>query len=259
MKKIIIANWKMNPASPKEAQRLFESAKSSARNLKKAEVVIAPPFLYLPLLKAGLPRGKAGQVKLAAQDVFWENPPAGGGAFTGEISARMLKNLGVSYVIVGHSERRELGETDELISQKLKAAASGGLRAVLCVGERERVKDSFPTLVRDELKKALKGISRRFASKIIIAYEPVWAVSTGKNARPDTPQDFFEMSIFIRRVILDIWGKSAAFKIPILYGGSVSSKNAAGFLKVKGAAGLLVGKASLNAREFSKILEAVKL
>jgi len=127
------------------------------------------------------------------------------------------------------------------------------------VGERERVKDSFPTLVRDELKKALKGISRRFASKIIIAYEPVWAVSTGKNARPDTPQDFFEMSIFIRRVILDIWGKSAAFKIPILYGGSVSSKNAAGFLKVKGAAGLLIGKASLNAREFSKILEAVKL
>src|SRR3989344_5814873 len=140
MKKIIIANWKMNPASPKEAQRLFESAKSSARNLKKAEVVIAPPFLYLPLLKAG-------KVKLAAQDVFWENPPAGGGAFTGEISARMLKNLGVSYVIVGHSERRELGETDELISQKLKAAASGGLRAVLCVGERERVKDSAVILI----------------------------------------------------------------------------------------------------------------
>src|SRR3990167_1653120 len=112
MKKIIIANWKMNPASPKEAQRLFESAKSSARNLKKAEVVIAPPFLYLPLLKAGLPRGKAGQVKLAAPDVFWENPPAGGGAFTGEIFAGMLKKLVVSYLIVGHSERRELCETD---------------------------------------------------------------------------------------------------------------------------------------------------
>lgn len=248
MKKIIIANWKMNPSTSHEARQLFNAVRKSARKLRGAEVVIMPPFVYLPLFKP------SAKIKLGAQDVFFKD----GGAFTGEVSSRMLKNLGVSYVLIGHSERRELGETDELISQKLKAAALGGLNAVLCVGERERTKDSFPTLVRDELKKDLKGILRKFASKILIVYEPIWAISTTKGARADTPQNFFEMSIFIRRVILDILGKRAALKIPILYGGSVTAKNAAGFLKVKGAAGLLVGKAGLNAREFSKILEVVK-
>ncbi len=219
--------------------------------MKKAEVVIAPPFLYLPLLKSG-------QVKLAAQDVFWGNPPAGGGAFTGEISARMLKNLGVSCVIIGHSERRELGESEELINKKLKAAVSSGLKAVLCVGEKERGSENFQELVKAELKSGLKGIPRRLASRILIAYEPVWAISTNKRAKPDSPYNFFEMSIFIRRVILDIWGSRTALRVPVIYGGSVSSKNALGFLEVKGSAGLLVGGASLNPTEFNKILDEVK-
>ncbi len=253
MKKIIVANWKMNPSTATEARRLFETVKKKARNLKKAEVVIAPPFVYLPFFTS------SSTLKLGAQDVFFKDSLAGGGAYTGEVSPSMLKDLGVSYVLVGHSERREnLGETDELIHKKLQAAVARGLKAILCVGEKERTKDAFPPVVRDELKKALKGIPRRLYARTIIAYEPIWAISTHSGGRSDTPQDFFEMSIFIRRTILDIWGKSAALRIPILYGGSVNSRNARSFLEVKGIGGLLVGRASLKPEEFLKILDETK-
>ncbi|MDP3784828.1 MAG: triose-phosphate isomerase [bacterium] len=253
MRKIIIANWKMNPASPQEARRLFNSVQKITRKLRGAEVVIMPPFVYLPLFNP------SRAIKLGAQDVSFKSFPAGAGAYTGEISARMLKMLGVSYVLMGHSERREyFGETDKIIGEKLNAAVSQGLKAVLCVGEKEKVKEAFPQIVKSELKAALTNLPRRYAARIIIAYEPVWAISTTKGAKPDTPGNFFEMSIFIRRVILDIWGKAAALKIPILYGGSVTSKNAKGFLEVNGTQGLLVGGASLRAEEFSKILDFAK-
>ncbi len=253
MKKIIIANWKMNPATTQEALRLFSSVQKSARKLRGAEVVIMPPFVYLPLFKP------SRAIKLGAQDVFFKDSPAGTGAYTGGISARMLRALGISYVLVGHSERREyFGETDKIISEKLNAAVSRGLKAVLCVGEKEKVKEAFPEIVKSELKAALARLPRRYAARTFITYEPVWAISTMKGAKPDTPQNFFEMSIFIRRAILDIWGKAAALKIPILYGGSVNSKNAGGFLGVKGTHGLLVGGASLRAEEFSKILDLAK-
>lgn len=252
MKKIIVANWKMNPSTPQEAKRLFNSARKSARNLRGAEAVIAPPFVYLPLFTP------SAALKLGAQDVFFKNSTAGG-AYTGEISVSMLKAQGVSYVLVGHSERREfLGETDELISRKLDAAVAGGLKAILCVGEKEKTKEAFPEIVKTELKAALSGLPRRYVVRTLVVYEPIWAISTAKGARADTPENFFEMSIFIRRAVLDIWGKAAALKIPILYGGSVNSKNAGGFLGIKGAGGLLVGGASLQAEEFSKILDAAK-
>ena len=236
----------MNPSSAKEARELFGAIKRKASRLKKAEVVIAPPFPYLPFFRP------SASVKLGAQDVFFKD----GGAYTGEISPRILKEFGVSYVVVGHSERREhLGETDELINKKLKGALARGLKAVLCVGEKERAENSFPSVIKEELKGALKGIPRKYASRVFITYEPVWAISTTRGAKADSPKNFFEMSIFTRRTVFDIWGKSAALRIPILYGGSVTSKNAAGFLEVKGMRGLLVGGASLNAREFNKILD----
>nr|KKS46646.1 MAG: Phosphoglycerate kinase [Candidatus Giovannonibacteria bacterium GW2011_GWF2_42_19] len=249
MKKIIIANWKMNPQTAKEARRLFDAIKKGVRPIKNTEVVIAPSFVHLSLFKP------SGSIKLAAQDLFFEDPPAGRRAYTGEISASMLKDLKVSYVIVGHSERRQyIGESDELISKKLESAFSRGFKTVLCVGEKEREEGGFSDIVRMQLKKALSCLSRNYTSRLIIAYEPLWAISTTKGARADTPQNAFEMTIFIRRAMLDIWGKNAALKIPILYGGSVNSKNAKGFLDVKGISGLLVGGASLKPDEFIKIL-----
>ena len=249
MKRIIVANWKMNPGTAKEARRIFERVKNKAKKLSHIEIVIAPPYLYLSYLRP------AASLKLGAQDVAAEEE----GAWTGEVSAKMLKRAGVSFVLVGHSERRELGESDEIVHQKLYRALRRGLKTILCVGERERSREVFPRIVRDEIRAALRGIPRRLAGRTIIAYEPVWAISSHSGGKADTPQNFFEMSIYIRRTILDIWGKSAALKIPILYGGSVNSKNAQGFLEAGGSAGLLVGKASLDPEEFNKILSITNL
>src|SRR3989338_1679857 len=245
MKKKIIKKGKMSPSSLKEAESIFAKVRSKAAKLRGVETVIAPPFIYLPLLKS------RGRIKLAAQDVAQNDD----GPWTGEISAKMLKGVGATYAIIGHSERRELGESDDIIREKLYQSLSRGIKSILCVGEKEKSQEAFPHIVREQIKKALKGTPRYFASKIIIAYEPVWAISSHSKGRADTPQNFFEMSIFIRRTVLDVWGKSAALRLPIIYGGSVNTKNAKGFLEIKGGAGILVGKASLDAKEFNKILE----
>lgn len=244
MKKIVIANWKMNPASQKEAKNIFTKVLSKAKKLRNVQAIISPPHIYLPFFDAG-------SLKLSAQDVAAKDE----GPWTGEISAKMLKNLNVSYVIVGHSERRELGESDDVVHEKMSQVLSKGMYGVLCIGEKEKSSETFPNIVRDELRKALRGIPKRFAGKVVVAYEPVWAISSHSGGKSDTPQNFFEMSIFIRRTLLDIWGKSAAMRMPIIYGGSVNEKNAKGFLEVKGGAGVLVGKASLNPVEFNKILD----
>ena len=246
MKKIFIANWKMSPQSFNAAEKL---AKGVLRGLKvmkrRPEIVLCPPFLWLTDFSH-----KIKQVKWGAQDVFWKWE----GAYTGEVSPKMLKNSGVGFVIVGHSERREtLGESDEIINKKTKAALEAGLKVVLCVGERDRDNVNFQNFVRDELKADLRFVSKRAARNLIIAYEPIWAIGTGRSAKPE---DVFEMTTFIRRTLLDILGKKAAYETPILYGGSVNPKNARRFLNVKGMNGLLVGKASVSAREFISIVLA---
>ena len=236
----------MNPASPQEAKKIFDRIKGSSRRFSGIETVVAPPFPFIPLLRA------SGNLKLGAQDVAVEES----GSWTGEVSAKMLRASGVSHALIGHSERRALGESEEAIREKMYQALSHGLRAILCVGEKEKSHEAFPTIVREEIKSALKKIPRQMASRAIIAYEPVWAISTNSGGKADTPQNFFEMLIYIRRTVLDIWGKQLAMRIPIIYGGSVNSKNAQGFLEVDGGSGLLVGKSSLNPEEFRKILEA---
>ena len=245
MKKIIIANWKLNPQTLKEAKRIFNSVKKVAGRLSKVETVICPPFVYLSALRA-----------TGAQDVFYENPPAGGGAYTGEISAAMLKNLGVKYVIIGHSERRYPpvggGETDEIINKKIKTTLEAGLKVVFCVGEKKRDgEDEYLNFVRNQIKEGFKNIPKKFfnppAGGLIIAYEPVWAISSQKRAKADNPESAFKMAIFIKRVLLQ--------KIPILYGGSVSPEHAGGFLFKAGMNGLLVGGQSLIPENFIKILK----
>ncbi len=244
-KKIIVGNWKMNPLSAKEAEKIFSGVKKTAGKLKKTETIVCPPFVYLSPLS-----GRMGKCFLGAQDVFWKEK----GSFTGEISPAMLKSLSASHVIVGHSERRALGEDNSAISRKVSAALSGGLKAILCVGEKERADEaSHLNFVAGQIKESLAGVSAKSADGIIIAYEPVWAIGEDSKG-PALPEDALEMSIFIKKVLTEIFGKKKADLAPILYGGSVDSGNARDFLEKGGMDGLLVGRESLNPKGFGDIL-----
>lgn len=248
-KKIIIANWKMNPDSAGRAERIAREIYAGISGIKNVEVVIAPSFVHLSNLKSEI-----GNLKLGAQDSFWEDV----GSHTGEVSWHQLKHSRVQYVILGHSEKRAFGENDEEINKKIKAVLSSGMKAVLCVGEKEKSKETaFPQIIQEELKRGLKNIKKNFLKNLIIVYEPVWAISTNKNAKADSPKNVFEMSILIRKEILKLFGKNTAFSTPILYGGSVNEKNAADFVKLGKVDGLLVGSLSLNAKKFTQIVRRV--
>lgn len=247
MSVLVVANWKMNPQSLKEAKQLFDSIKKRREIIKNVEVVICPPFLYLPELVKKI--RKENQIKLGAQDSFWEKE----GAFTGEISPLMLKNLGLKYVILGHSERREyLGETDEMINKKIKKALEFNLSPILCIGEKKG--ETFKVLER-ELQNGLKNISQREIKKLVIAYEPVWAIGTGKFCSNDR---VLSATLFIRKFIYQNYTRTLADNLRILYGGSVNKENAKNYIKESGVNGLLVGGASLKANEFIEILKSTQ-
>jgi triosephosphate isomerase len=236
----------MNPRSLKEAEKLFVGVDKNVSSARKTEMVICPPFIYLEKLKK-----LSRKIILGAQDSF----PGDTGAFTGEVSAEMLYNDGIRYVILGHSERRAMGESNREINGKVKGALVAGLCPILCVGERARGEShDYFNLVQSQLKESLSGVSRNSISKITIAYEPVWAISTTANRKDATPEDSREMAVFIRKVLFDKWGGSAS-KTRILYGGSVSEKSAEDFLKDGGVDGLLVGRASLDAKKFGEIVK----
>lgn len=238
-KKIIIANWKMNPASEKEAISL-------AKTIDKNGVVISPPFIYLPALKKILKRAKLG-----AQDLFYEKD----GSHTGEISPAMLKNLGVKYVIIGHSERRALGETSRMVNKKLKAALKSNIIPIICIGESYRDADmKYLSFVKKQIEESFYNLTGGDFKKIIIAYEPIWAI--GKTAvREATPPESMEMAIFIKKVLSDRFGPQSVKNVNIIYGGSVNNKNAGEFLEHGGVSGLLVGRVSLEPEKFNEILK----
>ena len=245
--KIIVGNWKMYPETLKEAKAIFSSLRRSVKNIKRAKVIICSPALFLaPLL---LLRGTS-RISFGGQDAFWENE----GAHTGETSPHALASLGATQVILGHSERRAEGETSEIIARKAVATVRNKLTVILCVGEKTR--DDAGTYfgeVRDQLRVSLAGFPKGEAKRLIIAYEPIWAI--GANAlRAATPSDFHEMSILIRKHLVEYFGKKVGFAIPVLYGGSVTDQNAEGFLKDGGADGLLVGRISLDPEKFSTII-----
>jgi len=249
MKKLLVANWKMNPGTPKEALGLFGDIISN-KDLSGVDLAIAAPFVYLTILHKSNPK-----IKLGAQNVFWED----GGSFTGEVSPVMLKSVGVSYVIIGHSERRiKIGETDEMVNKKIWAALAAGLKVVLCVGEPSNVREKGISVakqyVKNQLLRDLRGIpsSRlQIPDSLIVAYEPVWAIGTGV---PDGPEGAQEMIVYIRKIINT---KHITQSTKVLYGGSVNGKNAASFLKYKDIDGALIGGASLNRKEFNKIIKNV--
>lgn len=250
-KKLITLNWKMNPSTLKEAIRLFKETAELARGFKKNEIIICPPFIYLSDLTKF--QVLSSKFQIGAQNCFWEQK----GAYTGEISPLALKNLGVRYVILGHSERREnFGETDEIINKKIQAGLKSGLKVIFCVGEKERDEyfDYF-NFVKEEIEHGLKGISENDLKNIAIAYEPIWAISSIAGAKAITPDNLLEMAIVIRRIIFNIFKTKKIFEVPILYGGSVDDKNFKDFLNVDGISGLLIGAASLKPKELKKMTD----
>ncbi len=244
--KIIIANWKMNPASFIEAENLLKVIKSGVKKSDDVKIVICPPAIYLAKIKTN------SDFELGIQNIFWEDK----GAYTGEISAPMAKKIGASYAIIGHSERRRyLNETDEMVNKKIKSALKNNLKPILCVGEtpEEKNQDKTSEVITKQLKTALKNISRFqiLNSRFYLAYEPIWAIGTGETP---TSNEVMTVALLIKKIISGLYDRQTADNLSILYGGSVTSKNALNFLDSAGMNGLLVGGASLNASEFLRIV-----
>ncbi|MDP9249508.1 MAG: triose-phosphate isomerase [bacterium] len=249
-KKIIVANWKMNPLTVKEAEKLWKGVANNTPSLRKTEVVVCPPVIYIDALKK-----LSRKIILGAQNAFLGDT----GAFTGEVSSEMLYLSGVRYVILGHSERRVRGETDMDINKKLKSALSSGLRPIFCVGETVRDEEhGYFNVVKEQLDAGFQGVSKNSIKNITVAYEPVWAISSTPGRRDATPEDSSEMAIFIRKVLSDKFGREAT-RVNIIYGGSVNDREAEGFIVRGGVDGLLVGKASLNPEKFSKIVKICEI
>ena len=249
-KPFIAGNWKMNTNNHTSVELVEAIAsKTSAAAKKGVHVAVCPPFVYLQNAIGAL---RQSGVAVGAQDVYYEKD----GAFTGEISTAMLKDIGCAYVLCGHSERRHvIGETDELINKKVAAAILGGLLPIFCVGEllEERKASKTEEVVTRQIKKGLAGLNAEKVSAITIAYEPVWAIGTGLTA---TPQQAQEVHSLIRKLLGQMYDTKLAAGIRILYGGSVKPSNAAELMHQDDIDGLLVGGASLNADDFVAIVQA---
>jgi triosephosphate isomerase len=248
-KPFIGGNWKMNTDSKSAVELAKGVVQKCGAMLGKVDVCVCPPFVYLPAVKNAL---GSSNVRLGAQDVYFESK----GAFTGEISCQMLKDIGCQDVIIGHSERRHvLGESDELINKKLSAAIDAGLLPIFCVGEllEQRKAGKTEQIVKEQVQKGLKGITVDKAKAVTIAYEPVWAIGTGVNASPAQAQ---EVHLMIRQLITAMYNKDFAGQIRIQYGGSVKPDNAAELAAQADVDGFLVGGASLKADDFAAIVKA---
>jgi triosephosphate isomerase len=248
MRKIIIAgNWKMNK-DLKESMELANGVKRSLYDMEEVEVVLCPPFTSLSDVCDVLTDTTIG---LGAQDVYWEKE----GAFTGEVSAQMLKSVGCAYCVVGHSERRQyFGETNETVNKKTKALLANGIMPIVCVGEKleERKAGREFDVVKDHVVNSLKGLAKEEMLKTVVAYEPVWAIGTGVNATKEQAQ---EMHRYIRGLLRSVHGEDVADKVRIQYGGSVKPENIKELISQEDVDGALVGGASLKAESFVSIVK----
>ncbi len=246
MKALVIANWKMNPVTFREAKILLEATKKAAEKAR-VSVVVAPPALFLRELISGS-RGR--RVAFAAQHAHFE----AGGAHTGELSMQQVRDAKATYVLIGHAERRERGETNEDTKKKVAAALGAGLIPLLCVGETKRTASGeYFTLIAEQLRTAFADVSPSRLGKLVVIYEPLWTI--GRDMAMN-PRDMHEMAIFIRKTIVESYGEQG-HSITILYGGSVDAASAPSMLKDGDVHGLLVGRASTNAEEFSNLLQAI--
>lgn len=246
-KPIIAGNWKMYKTIP-EAKSLVSGLVEKLAGFNDAEVVFCPPFTALSTVK-DLVKGSACGV--GAQDIYWKEQ----GAFTGEVSPLMLKDIGCDYVIIGHSERRQyFGETDETVNLKVKAALAAGIKPIICVGESLEQRESGETksLIKKQTEKALEGIDSSVIPQIVIAYEPIWAIGTGKSS---SSADANEVIGFIRSTVAGLFGNDLAQQMRIQYGGSVKAENIKEYMSQPEIDGALVGGASLEVESFLKIIK----
>jgi len=244
-RKVIAGNWKMNML-PNEAMNFIEELAPMVKDTQN-EVILCVPYidLFYTLLHV-----QGTNIKVGAQNMHWEES----GAYTGEVSGKMLKSLGVEYVIIGHSERRQyFAETDETVNKKIKSALAVGLKPIVCVGEtlEERENGITENIITNQVEKAFEGIAASDLDKIIVAYEPIWAIGTGKTA---TKEDANTTIMQIRKKLAEIYGQNEANEVIIQYGGSVKSSNAKELFEMSDIDGGLVGGASLKAEEFSRIV-----
>jgi triosephosphate isomerase len=250
-KPLIAGNWKMHKTIP-EAIELVKQLDEESGGLEKAQLIVIPPFTALKEVAITL---QQSSIQVGAQNVYWEDQ----GAFTGEVSAPMLKDAGCSCVVIGHSERRQyFGETNETVNKKIKAVLNHGLTPIMCIGESLDEREDGKTMakVESQIAEGLDGLATEDVRRIIIAYEPIWAIGTGLTATPDQAQ---EVHHFIRESISEKHGKEAAGYAIILYGGSVKPENTFSLLSEKDINGALVGGASLKADSFIGIArEAIK-
>ncbi|MDO4742393.1 MAG: triose-phosphate isomerase [Candidatus Saccharibacteria bacterium] len=252
MKTFIVGNYKLN-FTVGEASIYLHKLQKKVPNYRDIEVIVAPSLVALQPLSLQIDRHK---MKLAAQNAFYRDY----GAYTGEVSFSQLRGI-VDYCLIGHSERRYVfGEDDKAISKKVAAALRNKITPILCIGETEseRAFGETADVIRDQLMSGFRDVSEEEIGKIIIAYEPVWAISSTKGAKMATPDEVAEVVKLIRETIKEIYGKEVASSVPVLFGGSVNPSNAGAYLTVPGVNGLLIGGASLILNEFIDILEIAK-
>ena len=245
MRKLLIGNWKMNPTKPEEAEKLFSTVKKSPGS-PEVEIVLTPPSIYIPLFKD---RG----VSLGAQNIYFKSS----GPFTGEISAEMAKNSGCKYVLIGHSERRNIfGETNEEVKKKTRKALDSGLVPIICVGESRKQKNEGETgkVIKRQLRGVLEELEEDEIESVIVGYEPVWAIGSGDPCDPETA---FKMRLLIKKTIAQIFSREFAEETPIVYGGSVNLGNCSDYTKEAKFNGLLVGGASLTPNKFGKMIRQI--
>ena len=248
---IIGGNWKMNRGTPNESREMLKALIPLIKSIKNVEIMIAPPFTSLIETQKVI---KGKNLKLGAQNMYYEEA----GAFTGEISPKFLKDLGVDYVILGHSERRNIfDESDDLINKKLKKALKYDLNPIVCIGEHleERETGRTKDVIENQFNLTFKDLKNEELSKVVIAYELIWAIGTGKTA---TPEQAEEIHIFIRELIESNYGKSTAEVVRIQYGGSIKPTNANELFKKEDIDGGLVGGASLQSNSLYKIIKAAE-
>jgi triosephosphate isomerase (TIM) len=249
-RKVIAGNWKMHKDLSQSQNLISKLTNELGKEDVKCDIIICPPFTSLSEANGLV---KNTKVKLGAQNMHFEDK----GAFTGEVSAAMLKSVGCEYVILGHSERRAIfGESDEMINKKIKKALISGLRPIFCIGEtlQQRESGTMNSVIKRQVTEGLQHVSKDEMEKVIVAYEPVWAIGTGVTASPQQAQ---EVHVYVRQLISDLFGEDTAEKLIIQYGGSVKPENAGELLSQSDIDGALVGGACLDPDSFLKIIKSV--
>jgi len=256
-KKLVVGNWKMNPATLAEAKKLSRKFKRATPVLANTEVVICPP---LPFITACSSRKKISHFHMGAQTASTQEE---GGPHTGEVGAHMLRDIGVEYVIVGHSEQRKSewhkaqseGDANETVAARLKAVLGQGLTPILCIGESVRDESgAYLGFLKDQIKASCGDILKKSAKSIIVAYEPIWAIGAAEAMKPE---DVYETSLFIKKVFADLYGADMGLKVTVLYGGSVTYRNAPDIITIGKVDGLLVGRESVNIPGFIELMKEV--